>query len=116
MMQNGGADPSQNLFYAGARNGSISAYDFRTKQTRQLIDGRDSLGAGGRIEGKYRHQARVARRCHRSSVIHLEVVREWQLLTSEMNGRVSLCVNAAHPQSVYYSCADDDVVWFTRCS
>ncbi|KAF8677818.1 hypothetical protein AX14_004782 [Amanita brunnescens Koide BX004] len=58
----------QNLAYTGARNGSITRFDLRLMTFGQkLFDERFGWGP-------------------RSTVLHLEVVKEYQLVTSHMNG------------------------------
>ncbi|KAF8349537.1 hypothetical protein F5887DRAFT_500120 [Amanita rubescens] len=60
-----------NLVYTGARNGSITRFDQRLKTYGQkLYDNRFGSGA-------------------RSTVLHLEVVRDYQLLTSHMDGNLA---------------------------
>jgi WD repeat-containing protein 21A len=72
----------QNLIYAGTRNGSIQRFDKRTckRDGQKLFDDR------------FLNQ-------QRSSVLHLEIIRDTQLLTSHMNGEV--CIHAL-PLSKWY--------------
>jgi len=60
-----------NLIYAGTRNGSIQRFDKRTckRDGQKLFDDR------------FLNQ-------QRSSVLHLEIIRDTQLLTSHMNGEL----------------------------
>ncbi|KAF8628648.1 hypothetical protein AX15_003780 [Amanita polypyramis BW_CC] len=61
----------ENLVYTGARNGSITRFDLRLKTYgHKLCD--DRFGSGPR-----------------STVLHLGVVNEYQLVTSQMNGELA---------------------------
>ncbi|KAG6916312.1 hypothetical protein DXG01_007361 [Tephrocybe rancida] len=61
-------DNTQNMIFAGCRNGSIMRFDKR-------------LGKRGEKLYADRFQSQ-----QRTSVLHLEVLADWQLLTSYMNG------------------------------
>ncbi|KAK2465412.1 hypothetical protein APHAL10511_002766 [Amanita phalloides] len=58
----------ENLVYTGARNGSITRFDLRLKPRGQLL-----------------YDERFGARA-RSTVLHLDIVKDYQLLTSQLDG------------------------------
>jgi DDB1- and CUL4-associated factor 4 len=65
-------DTIQNLIYTGTRSGSIFCFDLRIEPSHRvkLFDSDMPLS-------------------QRSSMVYLNIVNEWQLLVSQLNGHVS---------------------------
>ncbi|KAF9488946.1 WD40 repeat-like protein [Pleurotus eryngii] len=83
---------SDSLVYTGARNGHISRFDLRSSKPDALgplLPGRfaadcDTIGSNTKTRN-----LNTGHGTSRTSVVHLDIIREWQLLVSHMDGRLA---------------------------
>ncbi|KAF7422807.1 hypothetical protein PC9H_010966 [Pleurotus ostreatus] len=83
---------SDSLVYTGARNGDISRFDLRSSKPDvlgPLLPGRFAANCDS-IKGNTKTRKRnTGHGTSRTSVVHLDIIREWQLLVSHMDGRLA---------------------------
>lgn len=77
----------QSLVYTGARNGSITRFDLRVPP--------DKLNGQWLFRSKT--ESGATRTTTPSSVLYLKLVKDSQLLVSQMNGEVSICQRFLRP-------------------
>ncbi|KAL4259462.1 CUL4-DDB1 E3 ligase complex substrate receptor [Pleurotus pulmonarius] len=88
---------SDSLVYTGARNGDIARFDLRSSKPDvlgPLLPGRFAADCHAAAGDTSRRNAQVRKRtarhgASRTSVVHLDIIREWQLLVSHMDGRLA---------------------------
>ncbi|KAF4576956.1 hypothetical protein EYR36_004940 [Pleurotus pulmonarius] len=81
----------------GARNGDIARFDLRSSKPDvlgPLLPGRFAADCHAAAGDTSRRNAQVRKRtarhgASRTSVVHLDIIREWQLLVSHMDGRLA---------------------------
>ncbi|KAF4589925.1 hypothetical protein EYR40_009687 [Pleurotus pulmonarius] len=86
---------SDSLVYTGARNGDIARFDLRSSKPDvlgPLLPGRFAADCDAAAGDTSRRNAQARKRtaghsASRTSVVHLDIIREWQLLVSHMDGR-----------------------------